>query len=292
MNSTFNSSGPFSVFLLDRVAKASENIDAVPMSQEADALLTPIETQHRILSGLQTPSSRVESGLSEADLTDAGIPESSVELDQEHYSTPCRSPDRPEGNSTAFSTMQTLQDIAMPEHIENDLGIASVGWEIGDTQLPASASDKADANTGFLNLEVKHLLRNYASNVLHIFSPLDTLNNTWRRFHLSHALQCSIELEILGHSAPSRRALLYTVLTISAYNLRNIPAPLGPNDINQYWGQVAARYKCKALNLLETCIRDQTTSLSNSVYNELLAAMLCMVTIDVCISMAGFIKFW
>ncbi|VUC20779.1 unnamed protein product [Clonostachys rosea] len=134
----------------------------------------------------------------------------------------------------------------------------------------------------FLKARVRHLLRNYAENVLPIFSPLDqtdVLGSPWRNFHLSRALQCSIELEILGSAPPSRRALLQTILTISAYNLRNLH--LSDGEVSQTWGHVASKYKCEALKQLETCVGESYADLTDSVYNELLAAMLCMVTIDV-----------
>ncbi|KAM5347496.1 hypothetical protein ACJ41O_010501 [Fusarium nematophilum] len=134
----------------------------------------------------------------------------------------------------------------------------------------------------FLKARVRHLLRNYVENVLPIFSPLDqtdVLGSPWRNFHLSRALQCSIELEILGTAPPSRRALLQTILTISAYNLRNIHS--SDQATSQMWSHVASNYKCEALKLLETCVGESYADLTDSVYNELLAAMLCMVTIDV-----------
>ncbi|KAJ3549056.1 hypothetical protein NM208_g690 [Fusarium decemcellulare] len=153
-----------------------------------------------------------------------------------------------------------------------------------DSESPAAwgCLDGDSSAEVFLKGRVRHLLRNYVENVIPIFTPLDQTDlpvSPWRDFHLSRALQCSIELEILGKATPSRRALLHTILTISAYNLRNVNSL--DKDISRDWGHVASDYKCEALKLLEACVGESYADLTDSVYNELLAAMLCMVTIDV-----------
>lgn len=292
--STFNSSGPFSVYLLGSTDGNAASESSAPLVLEAD-VVTPNEPVASPVSQTETVDSEANSSTGLRDLGDNGIVETTLE--QEPDLPTCHSHHPEDGDVDTSRGMQTLHGTEMPGNIESFLGIPTTSLRLDDTQASAPTSlasgpvpDDTAANAGFLDLEVKHLLRNYASNVLNIFSPLGTLDTPWRRFHLARSLQSSIEMEILGHSAPSLRALLYTVLTISAYNLRNIPSSTASNGFNQYWNEVAARYKCKALKLLESCIRDQTTSLSNSVYNELLAAMLCMVTIDVSTTMPSTLK--
>lgn len=133
----------------------------------------------------------------------------------------------------------------------------------------------------FLTSEVKYLLRNYAINIVPIYSPLHAMENPWKRHHLPCALQCSIELEILGSSTPSRKALLYSVLTISAYNLRNTEGTYRQAEAWNRWNNVASRYRGQALRLLKVCVGESCVGFPVSVYNDLLAAMLAMVTIDV-----------
>lgn len=133
----------------------------------------------------------------------------------------------------------------------------------------------------FLTTSVKVLLRHYSSHVLRIFSPLNHDKSPWRLLHFPAALRASIELEIVGHTAPSRRELLYAILTVSAYNLANTQMQQG-NVEHQRWLAVGAHYADTTLRLLESGIRESTTTEPvPSAYNELVAAILSMVTVDV-----------
>lgn len=129
----------------------------------------------------------------------------------------------------------------------------------------------------FLTTEMKFMLRHYANTVLPIFSPLEIPDNLWREHHLSTALQCSIEMEILGDSSPFKKTLLYAVLTISAYNLRNTVLLHHRSS----WNRLASHYKGETLKLLESCVAGSSSRLPEEAYSDLLAAMLAMVTIDV-----------
>ncbi|KAL6353765.1 hypothetical protein LRP88_12757 [Fusarium phalaenopsidis] len=184
--------------------------------------------------------------------------------------------------ATGTAMVGVLQDLEEAEDMEEDGAQTSshpdtsVEPGYSPSIYPVGGDPSAEV---FLKAEVRHLLRNYVENVLFIFSPLDLPNSPWRDFHLRQALQCSIELEIIGRAPPSRRALLQTILTVSAYNLRNVNS--SDPEVSRKWGNVASNYKCEALKLLETCVGESYADLTDSVYNELLAAMLCMVTIDV-----------
>ncbi|KAH7153598.1 fungal-specific transcription factor domain-containing protein [Dactylonectria macrodidyma] len=167
-------------------------------------------------------------------------------------------PDAPDGFNTALINQQT-----------------PLGMQPTASMTP---SNGGSPEAFFLRADVKQLLRNYVQNVLPIFSPLDIPTSPWKDFHLPRALQCATELEIMDDVPVSRRALLHAILTISAYNLRNVHSS---ENESRRWGHVASHYKCEALKLLENCVGDSSTEVADHVYNELLAAMLCMVTIDV-----------
>jgi hypothetical protein len=136
--------------------------------------------------------------------------------------------------------------------------------------------------SGFLTSQIKYLIRNYAQNVMPIYCVLEVAGNPWQSFMLPRVLQCCTELEILGRSTTPRQALLYAVLTISAYNLQNVSSGYetyrGPE-----WNRVASSYKGKALRLLESCLGSSILEDTSTDHDELLAAMLSMVTIDVCL---------
>ncbi|KAK2604129.1 hypothetical protein N8I77_007084 [Diaporthe amygdali] len=139
----------------------------------------------------------------------------------------------------------------------------------------------SDPRSGFLTPNVRFLLQNYADNVVPILGTLDTSHNPWKEVHLPHAMLCSIELDILGHSTRSKRALLHTILAVSAYNINNMRSRTAEDTDSRKWSYLASDYKCQALSLLEACVGASQGTLDFPVYNEILAAMLSMVTIDV-----------
>jgi hypothetical protein len=151
-----------------------------------------------------------------------------------------------------------------------------------ERSISARSSVNDFAGSGFLTSQIKYLIRNYAQNVMPIYCVLEVAGNPWKSFMLPRVLQCCTELEILGQSTTPRQALLYAVLTISAYNLRNVSSGYetyrGPE-----WNRVASSYKCKALRLLESCLGSSILEDTSTDHDELLAAMLSMVTIDVCL---------
>lgn len=133
---------------------------------------------------------------------------------------------------------------------------------------------------GILTSRVKCLLHNYAVNVVPIYCIISTSDNPWKSFILPRVLQCCAELDIIGASPAPRRALLYAVLTISAYNLQNMSKDRD-NPLSSLWGAEASEYKGMALELLESCIDSTEFTLIRSDHDEVLAAMLSMFTIDV-----------
>ena len=268
--------GPFSVFRLDHTTESSKLISSSSHveADTANLCLNNTNQEHFNDEGLV----EIESCHSEEPPFDIEyqLPESDSNFLE--HTTPA-----PHNNITSFaiSPQASPNDFHTPSAADDpvlkSLGILPPRYQSASSPFHLAARP----DEVFLNDEVKLLLRNYASKVLPIFSPLDISNTPWKLLHLPCALQCSIELEILGHSAPSKRALLHTILTISAYNLRNTDVSENQSEARVRWNRVASRYKGEALKLLETCVSDSSTKPPNAVYNEILAAMLAMVTIDV-----------
>lgn len=144
----------------------------------------------------------------------------------------------------------------------------------------------------FLTPDVRHLIRNYAENVLPMLSHVGYVDTPWARFHLPRALQCFSELEIFGHSPKSRQALLHTTLCVSAYNQYNTCLSRGQDEQVHKWLSIAASYKGRALRTLETCLRGSSSAMDrgngDSDFDEIFGAMLAMVTMDVSLSSSAF----
>lgn len=256
--------------LSDSPSHDAQGIDEVGLAMSDDA--TSLCLHYRLVddAGVQKYLENTTANSHCSQQTDSSTIASTLrgqEQEQEHEQDQDRDQDRDQDETAEIEGNPSMTALSQQTPPQRQLSAF----------IPLSEGDSSDHV--FLTEEVKHLLRNYATNVLPIFSPLDTSNSPWRDFHLPHALQCSIELEILADSPPARRALLHTILTISAYNLRNIHS--SEKETSRKWSHVASHYKCEALKLLETCIGGSAPELTSPIYNELLAAMLCMVTIDV-----------
>ncbi|KAL2414725.1 hypothetical protein ABEF95_003052 [Exophiala dermatitidis] len=145
-----------------------------------------------------------------------------------------------------------------------------------DSVFDGSSKDKR-----LLTPDVKCLLRNYAENVLPIFGHVGFMDTPWARLHLPRALQCITELEVLGRSPESRQALLYTALCVSAYNQYNTCSSEAQDVQDHKWLDIAASYKGRALQALETSLRESTLDFAKSDFGEILGAMLAMVTIGI-----------
>ncbi|RTE85152.1 hypothetical protein BHE90_000315 [Fusarium euwallaceae] len=282
--STSKSCGPFSVFAIEKSSSAPESLPLACEEPEASVGHTEDEAQVPSLINSTLDDGQDIGGLDFSLPEEPATPLSQqqlidhanmgIELERTipiHETSP--QPNFPPAETTMVGVL-LHQDYA--EEMEADDAFASPDTYHSPTIYSPTGDPSAEV---FLKAEVRHLLRNYVENVLPIFSPLDLPSSPWRDFHLRRALQCTIELEIIGHAPRSRRALLQTILTVSAYNLRNVNS--SDHEASRRWGHVASNYKCEALKLLEACVGESYADLTDSVYNELLAAMLCMVTIDV-----------
>lgn len=276
------SRGPFSVF---RIENTNEQLRVIPGVFDQDESLNgqfktddvaPRDVHGPLYTTPAEDMADEESRNSEDASFELNYPPHSADRSVEqttltqHASHAPKQPDCDISDTTLFGTTLSMTSPSGPLHPEHE-------QSLGSLFLPPDIP----SHEAFLNSEVKYLLRNYAHNVLPIFSPLDSPDTPWRQLHLPRALQCSIELEIIGDSRPSKRALLHCILTISAYNLRNTNSSEKHGATRIQWNRIASCYKGEALRLLETCIGDSSTKISNDVYSELLAAMLAMVTIDV-----------
>ncbi|KIW65509.1 hypothetical protein PV04_07764 [Phialophora macrospora] len=230
-----------------------------------------------------------------------------VEQDPEGANVPVSGTDRTEDSlSTGFNHDLAVDDATVfdaivfdPEsHLPSATPVESHFWrpivadEEGGWPLQTSTDPRRKRSTsargsvrefdgsGFLTSQIKYLIRNYAQNVIPIYCVLEAASNPWQSFMLPRVLQCCTELEILGQSTTPRQALLYAVLSISAYNLQNV-SPRYETWQGLEWDRVASSYKGKALRLIESCLGSSILEDISTDHDELLAAMLSMVTIDV-----------
>ncbi|KAL1619155.1 arginine metabolism regulation protein II [Neofusicoccum ribis] len=75
--------------------------------------------------------------------------------------------------------------------------------------------------------------------------------------------------------------MLHAILSVSAYNLQCRHASQNQEAVARKWAEIGSKYRMQALDFLKTSAGDPLVATTNSEDKELLAAMLCMVTIDV-----------
>ncbi|KAL4783778.1 fungal-specific transcription factor domain-containing protein [Aspergillus varians] len=125
--------------------------------------------------------------------------------------------------------------------------------------------------------QVKYLLNHYTTDILDLMTVVPTPKCPWKTVHLPRALQGCGELAFRGTTSHARNALLHAVLTISAYNLASGQALDACS-----WREVALNHTSRSLTYLKASLQPGCPVLEKGKYKEILAAMLSMVTIEVC----------
>lgn len=132
----------------------------------------------------------------------------------------------------------------------------------------------------FMKPETRFLLNHYIHQVVNIFTMVENAKSPWKSIHLPRAMQGSGELEVIGATSHTRKALLNAILSVSAYCLSNRYGH-GQVDQMEKWRSVGHQLRFQAVKSLQTCVTENISSSSKPKYKELLAAMLSMVSIDV-----------
>ncbi|EEU43409.1 uncharacterized protein NECHADRAFT_82674 [Fusarium vanettenii 77-13-4] len=225
--SASKSCGPFSVFAIESSSSAPESL---PLTcEEPEALVEHTEDEVQVPSLVDRALDDgpdiggLDFSLHEEPATPASqhqlMGHANIGIELERTIPINETPPQPNLPPTKTAMVGVLQDQDYAEDMEADDAFTSPDTYHSPKVYSPAGGPSVEV---FLKAEVRHLLRNYVENVLPIFSPLDLPSSPWKDFHLRRALQCSIELEIMDHAPRSRRALLQTILTVSAYNLRNV----------------------------------------------------------------------
>lgn len=151
-----------------------------------------------------------------------------------------------------------------------------------DAQIYLQDLDSSQSNNPkFLTTQVKLLLKHYRTVVISFFGILDNAQTPWKMLHFPKATQaaCEFELGMVPRGAPN--ILLHTVLTISAFSLQNLSHRNSSEHASRQWGALAIQYRSEALALLAAHLDSNMSGIDESEYQELLAAVLSMVSIDV-----------
>lgn len=171
--------------------------------------------------------------------------------------------------------------------------ISEVSSSTTELQLSSTSRNKNFSTTGslldivpfrpsFITSQVRHLLDHYRQHVMCIYTMSDNENTPWHNIHIPRVFQGCTEMEVVGKSSPARSALLHAILSVSAYNLQNRHLLESRTDHARNWEEIGLSHRAQALNALRASASDPSPSWTSSQYKELLAAMLSMVTVDVC----------
>jgi hypothetical protein len=144
--------------------------------------------------------------------------------------------------------------------------------EVNVSPIPSPASKSP------LSSDRRLLLCHYKERAVLVFSVIDNPKSPWRIFHLPRALQIVGELDTTGTTSPVRFALLYSILSVSAFHLANDRASLGHNV---KWQNLATELRCEAIGHLNQAVDRGLFQQPKAKYKEILAAVLTMITIDV-----------
>lgn len=199
--------------------------------------------------------------------------------------------DLPASSETALSVNPRVLDPGLTSSTDQDVTPYGPSPRYSTINTPASNASYGASEIStprclsghpkFLTTQVKYLLNHYRDHVLPFFSVLDNAYTPWRVLHFPKVLQAACETEIAGPPEGPSNVLLYAILTISAYSLQNSEMKRTSLDSSNHWEDTATQYKGQALKLLKIHVGTQSRDRIDSEYEELVAAMLSMVTIDV-----------
>lgn len=123
---------------------------------------------------------------------------------------------------------------------------------------------------------VKLLIKHYESSIASALTPVLGQKTPWQILHLPAVISTYGEIEIIGDSNNARVALLFAVLSVSAYQLH-----YAQSCSWQMW-RFAEICRLRSKKRLMTFVREATGTRKAAKYKEILMAILSMVTISVC----------
>ncbi|KAF2767800.1 hypothetical protein EJ03DRAFT_365124 [Teratosphaeria nubilosa] len=126
--------------------------------------------------------------------------------------------------------------------------------------------------------ESRYLLEHYIHKVVRVFTTIDNPKSPWKIYHVPTVLRTVGELEVSGTASFVKVALLYAVLSVSAFHMANHCVD---DSDKMTWNTVATGKRYKATQYLNKAVDVALVQKHPVKYKEMLAAMLTMVTIDV-----------
>ncbi|KAH9828077.1 Component of the argr regulatory complex [Teratosphaeria destructans] len=126
--------------------------------------------------------------------------------------------------------------------------------------------------------ESRYLLEHYIHKVVRVFTTIDNPKSPWKIYHVPTVLQTVGELEVSGTASFVKVALLYAVLSVSAFHMANHCVD---DSAKMTWNTIATGKRYKATQYLNKAVDIALVQKQPVKYKEMLAAMLTMVTIDV-----------
>lgn len=133
----------------------------------------------------------------------------------------------------------------------------------------------------YLSSTERFLINHYTNRVVQLFCVVDNEKSMWKTIHLPKGLQAAGELSLTGSTSTIRKALLSTLLSISAFCLFNYRKSQLRRDEAIQWKATAEEFRCKAIELLKDAMDTDLYSRPLPKYKDFLATMLSMVTINV-----------
>ncbi|KPM42113.1 hypothetical protein AK830_g4449 [Neonectria ditissima] len=127
---------------------------------------------------------------------------------------------------------------------------------------------------------IRLLLERYQHALVPCFSPARIQSKSpWETLHIPKVYETLGQFMVTGDAGNSKVSLLFAVLGASAFHL-DILNP-SSNETALPWRIVGERYRVQAKARLKTCLQSLSTGLKQEDYDDVLMALLSMVTLCV-----------
>ncbi|KAK7430423.1 hypothetical protein QQZ08_002942 [Neonectria magnoliae] len=127
---------------------------------------------------------------------------------------------------------------------------------------------------------IRHLLERYQHALVPCFSPARIQSKSpWETLHIPKVYEMLGQFIVTGDASNSKVSLLFAVLGASAFHL-DILNP-SSNESALHWRIIGERYRVQAKARLKTCLQGLSSGLEQEDYDDVLMALLSMVTLCV-----------
>ncbi|KAE8322757.1 fungal-specific transcription factor domain-containing protein [Aspergillus sergii] len=120
------------------------------------------------------------------------------------------------------------------------------------------------------------LLSVYKSQVVTLFSPVQSTKSPWHILHVPSAMGTFAQLTMGEQPGNAQSCIFYAILATSAYMQRAISTSQGHRE---YWQRQSESYAVSAQHYLKVALQDMSATLKKSKYKDILIALMCMNTV-------------